>query len=274
MGPTTVVLLMQKQAEANQKLRQRYMAPPPAANVAAARSLTHEQARELVVHYWVNQVISMARPVEIDVNGDVTWPKPKDKIKLQLTIDGVAFTPDNPQARGWVETRELDLRNVVMVVRFTQYLKDRWGVSTIFWGGLGIGRDGKIDTHSEGLAMDFHGAVTSFGHFDVQKDWGDKPVPVAIGGNGSNTWPVTANKTSYRLAIDPLDFGALARSAVSPTGFFWDVYQYLTTQARHDSAEPRPRIGEGSGILHPDTPWSAYLRKGHQNHFHFEVALK
>jgi len=36
-------------------------------------------------------------------------------------------------------------------------------------------------------------------------------------------------------------------------------------------SEGKPRIGEGSGIIHPDTPWTG-LRAGHQNHFHFEVA--
>jgi len=270
-GVGSLALRLQQQYAAVQKQLQRFV-PPPAGFGVIARSLTHEQARDLVLHYWVNSVITMDRFPECDGNGNVTWPKPTDKVILKLNIAGVKFTPDNPEASAWVQTRGLDLRNVVMVVRLTQYLKDRWGVSVIFWGGLGIG-SGKQpkDTHTEGLAMDFHGAITSFGHFDVDRDWGSKPVPAAIGGVDGG-WPPTAKKTSYRLAVNPLDFAGLARSAVSPAGFFWDVYQYMTTQARHDSTEPKPRIGEGSGIHHPDTSWSDYLRKGHKNHFHFEVA--
>jgi len=68
-----------------------------------------------------------------------------------------------------------------------------------------------------------------------------------------------------------LDLAKFLLSATGPSGFFADIYTYLTTQARHDSPEAQPRIGEGSGILHPDTPWN-WLRPGHQNHFHFEVA--
>jgi hypothetical protein len=95
----------------------------------------------------------------------VTYPKPTDKIRLKLNIAGVQFTPNNPQAAGWTETRELDLRNIVLVVRFTQYLKDNWGASM----SLGRVRDrwrrnSNADTHTEGLAMDFHGAVTTAGH--------------------------------------------------------------------------------------------------------------
>lgn len=272
MGITGMVLQLQQQYAAARKQLQRFIAAPAGSSVVA-RSLSREQARDLVVHYWVNQVISMKRWPECDGNGNVTWPKPTDRVRLQLNIAGVQFTPDNKQASGWTETRELDLRNVVMVVRFTQYLKDNWGASVIYWGGLGIGggRTDTADTHTEGLAMDFHGAITSAGHFDVLRDWGNQRVPSAIGGDKNGQWPISTTKTSYRLAVNPLDFAELARGSAGARGFFEDIYQYLTTQARHDSPEATPRIGEGSGILHPDTPWT-WLRKGHQNHFHFEVA--
>jgi hypothetical protein len=272
MGMAGFAIRLQQQYAAARQQLQRFVAAPAGSSVIA-RKLTREQARDLVVHYWVNQVISMERWPECDGNGNVTWPKPTDKVRLQLTIAGVKFTPTNPQAAGWTQTRELDLRNVVLVVRFTQYLKDNWGASVIYWGGLGIGggRNSGPDTHTEGLAMDFHGAVTSIGHIDVQRDWGNQRVPAAIGGDKYGKWPGAATKTRYRLAVDPLDLGKVALATASPTGFFDDIYQYLTTQARHDSPEAKPRIGEGSGILHPDTPWN-WLRTGHQNHFHFEVA--
>lgn len=275
MGLTGFVMMMQKRFEAARQQLQRFIAPPAGAGVAA-RSLTKDQARDLVVHYWVNGLIQMDRWPECDGTGKVTWPKPTDRVKLMLNnIGGVKFTPNNPQAAAWTETYPLDLRNVVMVVRLAQYLKDNWGTTVIFWGGLGIGggRTDKADTHTEGLALDFHGAVTSAGSFDVQRDWGDKKVPASIGGDKSGRWPPSASKTSYRLAVDPLDIGKFVLAAAGAPGFFNDVYQYMATQARHDSPEGTPRIGEGSAILHPDTPWS-WLRKGHSNHFHFEVALK
>jgi hypothetical protein len=164
---------MQQQYAAAREQLQRFVAAPAGSSVIA-RSLSREQARDLVVHYWVNQIIQMERWPECDAKGNVTWPKPTDKVRLKLNIAGVQFTPNNPQAAGWTETKDLDLRNVVLVVRFTQYLKDNWGASVIYWGGLGIGggRNDNADTHTEGLAMDFHGAVTSGGHFDVLRDWG------------------------------------------------------------------------------------------------------
>ena len=272
MGMTTATLIAQQQYAAARQQLQRFVAAPAGSGVVA-RSLSREQARDLVVHYWVNQVIHMERWPECDSKGNVIWPKPTDKVRLKLNIAGVQLTPNNPQAAAWTETKDLDLRNVVLLVRFTQYLKDNWGASIIYWGGLGIGggRNDNADTHTEGLAMDFHGAVTSGGHFDVLRDWGNQRVPAAMGGDKAGRWPSSATRTTYRLAVDETDLGKLLLSATGPRGFFEDVYQYLTTQARHDSPEAKPRIGERSAILHPDTPWSS-LRPGHQNHFHFEVA--
>src|SRR5688572_27087348 len=110
MGMTGFALRLQQQYAATRQQLQRFVAAPAGASVIA-RSLTREQARDLVVHYWVNQVISMERWPECDSNGTVTWPKPTDKIRLKLTIAGVQFTPDNPDAALWTETKDLDLRN-------------------------------------------------------------------------------------------------------------------------------------------------------------------
>lgn len=272
MGITGFALRLQQQYAAARQQLQRFT-PPPAGFGIVARSLSHDQARDLLVHYWVNQIIQMERWPECDTKGNVTWPKPTDKVRLKLNIAGVKFTPNNPKASAWTETKDLDLRTVALVVRFAQYLKVNWGASVTFWGGLGIGggRNDKADTHTEGLAMDFHGAITSGGHYDVLRDWGNQRVPAALGGDRAGKWPGSVTKTSYRLAVDPLDLSKFLLGAVGPRGFFEDIYEFLTTEARHDSKETKPRIGEGSGILHPDTPWW-WLRDGHQNHFHFEVA--
>jgi hypothetical protein len=116
MGIGGFVLRMQQQYAAARQQLQRFLAAPAGSNIIA-RSLSREQARDLVVHYWVKQVIDMERWPECDGSGNVTWPKPTDKLRLKLNIAGVTYTPDNPEAAGWKETKDLDLRNVVLVVR-------------------------------------------------------------------------------------------------------------------------------------------------------------
>jgi len=98
--------------------------------------------------------------------------------------------------------------------------------------GIGGGRNDQSDTHTEGLAMDFHGAVTSAGHFDVLRDWGNQRVPAAIGGDKFGRWPDSASRTSYRLATDPMDLAKVILGAARAPRFFemlpeplqkWDI---------------------------------------------------
>ena len=243
--------------------------PAQAGDAVPARNLTQEQARDLVVHYWVNKVISFEDFPTCDKAGNVTSPKPGEKLKINLNdIGGVKFVANNKAARSWTQTGRLDLRTIVLIVRFAQYLHREWGATAIHWGGLGAGRTAG-DRHVEGLAMDFHGAVTSAGEFNVWRDWGEKRVPKEIGGDSRGKWPATATRTSYRLAVDPLDLANFALNACARE-FFADVYQYLTTQASHKSNEDTPRIGQRSAILHPDTPFPSY-RPGHQDHIHTDI---
>lgn len=188
---------------------------------------------------------------------------------MQYTIGGAQFVADNKVARGWPLTKPLDLRTVVLVVRVAQFLKREWDASVIYWGGLGTGRNVE-DRHVKGFAMDFHGAVTRYGEFNVWRDWGAKRVPKEIGGDPHGKWPAIWTRTSFRLDSNPLDFHKFVTTA-GARKFFFDLYEFLTTQAAHGSSEATPRIGQGSSILHPDTPYSA-LRAGHQDHFHFEIA--
>ena len=230
----------------------------PAESNIPARDLTPDQARDLVVYYALNDQLHLDKPVTFGTDGKPTSPKVGDTVKLDLkNIGGVQFTADNPAAEKWKQTKPLDMRLVVLLVRLSQYLRSgRWGVTTIFWGGLGTGRGNPKDLrHEKGFALDFHGATTRFGKLDVQKDWGDQEITLP-NGKRVKQWP-TGGKPQFRLDVTT-DAG----------GFFHDVYHFLTGQAA-DAAKPS-LIGDYSFILHPDHP-NPKLRPGHQDHIHCEI---
>jgi hypothetical protein len=147
------------------------------------------------------------------------------------------------------------MRMVVLAVRLAQYLKSsKWGVTTIFWGGMGVGR-ASTDRHGKGFALDFHGAVTRYGTIDVARDWGDEEI-ILPNGKTAKDWPA-GMVPHFRLDVD-----------TNAGGFFYDVYQFLRGEAA-DAASPTS-IGDHSFILHPDTP-NPSLRATHQDHIHCEI---
>jgi len=267
MGITGLVLrhkMMYDHAKANLQ----GFATAPAGAAVPARSLTPQQARDLVLHYWVNNAIGFEDLPTFDSNGKVLTPKVGGKIKIRLeSIAGVKFVPDSKAASSWTYTGQIQMRTVVLVVRFAEFLKREWEATAIRWGGLGAGRNAG-DMHVEGWALDFHGAETPSGSFDVHRDWGLQPVPASIGGV-EGRWPANATRTSYRLAVDPLDMGKFVLGAVTRQ-FFEDCYRFATEQANNRNNLSVHYIGERSSVLHPDTPFPS-LRDGHQDHFHFDV---
>jgi hypothetical protein len=122
--------------------------------------------------------------------------------------------------------------------------------------------------HVEGWALDFHGADTPSGSFDVKRDWGLQPVPAAIGG-WKGRWPANATKMSYRLAADPLDMSRFVLGMVTRK-FFEDCYRFATDQANNRNKLSVHYISEPSSVLHPDTHFPKF-RSGHQDHIHFDV---
>ncbi len=232
----------------------------PAASTVPARNLSRDQARDLVVYYALNDQIHLDMPVTFGIDGKPTSPKVTAKVRLDLkNIGGVQFTPNNPAAAKWKQTKPLDMRLVVLLVRLSQYLRSgRWGVTTIFWGGLGTGRGNPNDLrHEKGYALDFHGATTNFGKLDVYKDWGTQGITLPNGKKAKdNTWP-SGVSPYFRLDVNT-DAG----------GFFYDVYHFLTGQAT--DAASSTSIGSRSSILHPDHP-NPTLRLSHRDHIHCEI---
>lgn len=230
-----------------------------------ARDLTQEEARDLTAYYALTGQITLDKPVTFQLNGKPAFPKPNEKVALGLTIAGVSFALANPHAdpAAWKETRPLDMRLVVLLVRLSQYLKTTWDVTVIYWGGLGIAGQNPQDRHGKGFALDFHGAMTRRGKFEVWRDWGNRPITLPNGTPAKpyNQWPVNI-QPYFRLDVDdPTGAG----------GFFYDVYHFLTGEAA-DGRNPshRTSIGDHSYILHPDHP-DPNQRWPHRDHIHAEI---
>lgn len=234
-----------------------------------ARDLTQEEARDLTVSYALAGQITLEKQVTFDLNGNPAFPKPNEKVTLGLEIAGVSFTPDNPDAAKWKATKPVDLRLIPLLVRLSQSLKSGpWGVTAIYWGGLGIGKTGTVDQHAKGFALDFHGADTSRGKYKVEQDWGRQPITLP-NGKVANQWPATETHTYFRLKVR--DSTGPEKFTTDAGAFFNEVYRFLTGQARDGFNPAKPTsIGEASYIIHPDHP-EPLRRPGHSNHIHAEI---
>jgi hypothetical protein len=241
--------------------RAMYNMMPRVENWKAARDLSQEEARDIAVSYVLNNLLTLEKDVAFGKDGAPTYPKIGERSKLKLSnIGGVAFVPDSKKAAGWTTTGPMDLRTAVLAVRLAIYLQrqSKWGVSTIYWGGMGVGR-AEDDRHGKGYAIDFHGAMTRFGKLDVAADWGSQPI-ILPDGETAREWPLNV-QPHYRLDVDTL-----------AGGFFYAVYHFLAGEASDNGREWESSIGGRSQILCPDTP-DPTLRMYHQDHIHCEVAF-
>jgi hypothetical protein len=224
----------------------------------AAYTLSQEEARDLAVTYVLNNYLRLEKPITWGADGAPTYPKVGEKARLWLdNIGGVEFVCDN---KVYIKptTGPMDMRTAVLAVRLARYLREqsKWGVSVIYWGGMGVGRD-ENDRHGKGYAIDFHGAQTRFGKFDVSDDWGSQPITLP-NGTKAKTWPVTI-QPHYRLDVD-----------TPAGGFFYAVYHFMAGEASDNGTTQESSIGGRSQILSPDTP-DVVLRPSHQDHIHCEV---
>jgi hypothetical protein len=241
--------------------RASYNMMPRVESWTAAYKLTQEEARDIAVAYVLNNYLTLEKPVTFGKDGAPTYPKVGERSKLKLdNIGGARFVANNPAAAGWTMTGRMDLRTAVLAVRLGIYLREqsKWGVSTIYWGGMGVGRD-DTDRHGKGLAIDFHGALTRFGKFDVAADWGRRPITLPDGKTAS-TWPLHV-QPHFRLDVDTL-----------AGGFFHAVYHLLSGEASDNGRNNSSSIGDRSQILCPDSP-DPFLRMHHQDHIHCEVGM-
>lgn len=232
-----------------------------------AYQLSQEEARDIAVSYVLNNLLTLEKPVTFGADGAPTYPRIGEKPKLKLeNIGGAAYVCDN-KAYTQPTTGPMDMRTAVLAVRLARYLREesKWGVSVIYWGGMGVGRS-DTDRHGKGYAIDFHGAVTRFGKFDVQTDWGSKPVTLP---NGTKKFPTATNPDPWPVTVQPyyrLDVDTHAG------GFFFAVYHFLAGEASDNGTTQESSIGGRSQILCPDTS-DVGQRPKHQNHIHCEVAI-
>ena len=241
--------------------RASYNMMPRVENWTAAYRLSQEEARDIAVTYVLNNYLTLEKPVTFGKDGSPTYPKIGERARLKLdNIGGVRFVPDSRLAAGWAMTHPVDLRTAVLAVRLGIYLRQesKWGVSTIYWGGMGVGRD-ENDRHGKGYAIDFHGALTRFGKLNVWADWGNQPITLPDG-RIVKEWPLNV-RPHFRLDVDTV-----------AGGFFYAVYHFLAGEASDNGTNTESSIGDRSQILCPDTP-DAFLRMHHQDHIHCEVGM-
>ena len=240
--------------------RASYNMMPRVENWTAAFKLSQEEARDIAVTYVLNNYLTLEKPVAFGKDGAPSYPKVGERARLKLdNIGGVRFVPDSKAASGWTMTGAMDLRTAVLAVRLGMYLREqsKWGVSTIYWGGMGVGRD-EDDRHGKGLAIDFHGALTNFGKFDVAVDWGQQPITLP-NGKTAKTWPLNV-MPYFRLDVD-----------TPAGGFFYAVYHFLAGKRRTTARTTRVPSATAARSCAPTRPIPR-LRMYHQDHIHCEVA--
>jgi hypothetical protein len=222
---------------------------------------------------------------------------PRGQMKLRTDLMGVEFwhaSGNNGASRfgsvGAYKSNDFfpTPQFAVVLCRLAERLRNNWGATEIVWGGIGQG-SGKstVDCHIKGHCIDFYGATTKFGVFDVKRDWYLRPVYGADGkphraatntGFDYDRWG-TDNSTSYRLLVnhdaeempddDPLYYNPRARE------FFLDVYSFVSEECAFGPNDISPSAMKGGGkikagfTVHPDYPTA--LRVPHNDHMHFQL---
>ncbi len=179
----------------------------------------------------------------------------------------------------------LDARNALALAKFCIWLKETYGVHTLYHAGIsggGTNKDGspRTDCHGRGRAVDFVGVAGTFVVADtgeqieygltVLDNWGSADTPATPGG----LWPDgTGSAVHYRLdepGQDPFH-----------AEFFRAVYGYVTGEWQDQTSGPDDpggsSIGSSSFVMHPDHPATApgtpHGREAHQNHMHWQIGV-
>ena len=248
----------------------------PAAATKAARDLTGQEAFDLMMHLVYNGEIELETPIHTDKSGRITSPRPAQQVMIKTHIAGVDYYrasskgfPGNYKHPHFAPTPAF----AVVLYRLARMMKEKWGATRIVWGGIGAGHDGKSkNCHEVGTCVDFYGAITQKGTFDVLEDWGKKPIfnadgtPHAKSTDHDDRWG-SDTKTHYRLRLfgDGWSYW-----------FFASVYAFAHEQCSVFSNDHPPlqflsggALGSGT-IIHPDYS-NPGLRKSHQEHMHFQL---
>lgn len=250
-----------------------------------AKAMTREDALAELVALQEQGLILFenAEPTPSDV-----WLEgwnPQGQLKESGNVAGVIVTylgsgsltsPVDP--RGVAAPDRLDARNALALVRFCLWLKETYGVTSLYHLGIsggGVDQDGnpRVDCHGQGRAVDFVGVAGTLDGapygLTVQDNWAiDTPA------TPGTDWPVgTGAGVHYRLDEPGQDSFAAA--------FFRDAYSFITGEWQDRSSGSDDvggsSIGEGSFVMNPDHPTSApgtkNGREAHKNHLHMQIGV-
>jgi len=168
----------------------------------------------------------------------------------------------------------LDARNALALVRFCSWLRDTWGVHTLYHLGIsGDATGARTDCHGQGRAVDFVGVAGAIEGSEyaltVLDNW-SVDTPSTPGG----AWPDgTGGNVHYRLDDEGSDPGTAQ--------FFRDAYAFIVGEWQDLGSGPDDvggsSIGGSSFVMNPDHPTSApgtpHGREAHNNHLHMQIGV-
>ncbi|HLO60189.1 MAG TPA: papain-like cysteine protease family protein [Bacteroidales bacterium] len=184
-------------------------------------------------------------------------------------INGVEIKYMNTATGGILlpNLNNLDPRMVVFLYKFTKWLKNTYGVDTLYHMGIGHGSGAQFDCHNTGRALDLGGLKgtyngTAFEVF-VQRDWGSKPAKI----NGGKIYYRLSSSDGFGYTL----FKEVHRYIVTQMSDTSNYYEAAKTGSDLDARVIQDGVAiPSSFIIHPDHP-DASLRSAHSNHFHCQV---
>lgn len=264
-----------------------YALVPPFAS-KAARDLSAQEAFDLLMHLVFHGRVVLDEHVKVDNSGKIVYPKPGQQILVKTSMAGVDFLHASGafNAKNGSHGARKDKRFAptpafaIVLFRLAEFLAKDWGATQIVWGGVGKGADNKSkNCHDVGTCMDFYGATTKKGKFDVTEDWTRKPVFQKDG----KELPVKWSQEIWGVALFENRWGPATQTyyRLRPTDdspaydFFLDVYTFVNEQCTSSGDTSPHAFGTNHPLsagqtIHPDYP-GPKLRKDHRDHMHFQL---
>lgn len=253
-----------------------------------ARKLSDNDAFHLMMSLADVGEITLFDKVVTDKAGNITSHRPGAQTRIVPNMAGIPFLKAREQnggPNGSLGATQQQFFSptpgfAIVLYKLAQMLDKDWDAKQIVYGGIGAGGNAAVtDCHSTGHCVDFYGANTKMGNFDVRRDWWMRPVIDNQGnvhpseGNGwaMDRWKNETN-TFYRFSFsqDPSDNAA--------SEFFAAVYEFAHDETRAEAFDIDPQAFiSGSAlrqgfIIHPDYPKKDPKgRVAHNDHIHFQL---
>lgn len=253
-----------------------------------ARDLSEQEAFDFMMFLAQTGEIQLFDKVVTDKSGNITSHRPGAQTRIVPEMKSIPFlraSSSNNGNNGSVGAKQQPFFSptpsfAIVLFKLATMLDDDWDASQIVYGGIGAGGTaGVADCHATGRCVDFYGANTKKGNFDVRRDWWLRPVWDKLGnvhpsegaGWGVDRWK-NETKTFFRLAF------SLSPEDAPAAEFFEAIYEFAHGEARAAAFDINPfSFGMGeplkSGwILHPDYPKKDPKgRMAHNDHMHFQL---